>query len=72
MKTREVANKSVSNLMNIAENYGYKREISCKDFRDGTARLCIYENFLRSPYPRRIYSNRVKIAYLEKILGENE
>lgn len=61
-------NKSVKNLIEIANRYSYKKEVH----RVGNkAFLSIYDNFLKSPYPRHITSVLRSYDYVKKMFDEN-
>lgn len=64
-----MAKHSVKKVAEIARKYSYKMEI--KRCCGGRAFLSIFDNFLKSPYPRNLTSTLASYQYVKKIYDEN-
>lgn len=63
--TKQLKNKSVVNIAEIAREYRYKMEVVYVNAQ--RAFLSISDNFLRNPYPRHLTSVVCSAEYVKRI-----
>lgn len=70
---KQSTNTSIKNILRIARKYSYKTKINVVSrIGKGIAYISIWDNFLKSPYPRHMCSKSASLKYVEKMYNKEK